>query len=154
MTSAGRWYAYLLTATITLALLYPLTLDPFQGDSFPLSTFPMFSVKRENPRISTLVAVDGSGESRPLPPAVLGTEEVMQSAMTIRRAAANRKRARKLCREVADEIAGDPEWADATHVELLTLRYDPIAYFMEPDGPDNPISRKRRARCKIKRGQP
>lgn len=154
MSPARRWYAYLLTAAVTLALLFPLTLDPFKGDSFPLSTFPMFSVKRENPKVWTLVAIDGNGESRPLPPSVLGTEEVMQAAMTIRRAAQHKKRARKLCRETAAKIADDPEWADATHVELLTLRYDPIAYFVEPDGPDHPVSRNRRARCRIRRGDP
>ena len=152
MTVAQRWYAYLFSLAVVLAILAPLLGDPQKDDSFPLSTYPMFSTRRDNPKISKIVAVDANGESRPLPPQVLGTEEVMQAAMTVARAARNKKKARALCRDTAATIADDTAWADATHVEILTLRYDPIEYFTDPDGPEHPTSRKRRARCRIERG--
>ena len=90
----------LLVSLVLIALtLWPaLREQPY--DSFPLSTFPMFSTVRKTSYIHVIVGFDAQGEERKIPPQLVANFEVMQAAQTVRRAIRS-KRAKQLCEEVA-----------------------------------------------------
>lgn len=123
---------------------------PLGYDSFPFSSFPMFAHGRKDAVTSVhrAVAVMPDGARVALPPRALGSDEVLQVDATLRHAIRRGKKgSERLCRAVAGRVAADPSFAGATHVELLTERYDALVYFA---GDTAPLGEpKRRARCKV-----
>lgn len=135
---------------VLLALqLSPLT-RPASADSFPFSSFPMFAHERKDAitHVDRAIAFFDGAPAVMLPPRVLGTDEVLQAAATLRQAIRRgRKGSARLCEEIAARVAVDPAFPGATEVEVRSERYDAIAYFA---GDKVPLGKPvRRARCKV-----
>ncbi len=139
-----RAHAYALSAALLGAALLPLLTG---RDSFPLSTYPMFAKRRETEvEVNRAVGVRGA-ERVSLPPEVVASQEVMQAAATLRRAlGGGSAAAAALCKDVAGRVARSPAFAGVTGVELVTERWDSVAYFA---GKTEPLSSRVRSRCKV-----
>ncbi len=143
-----RWWSYLVSAVAIGAVLYPLQTDP-QVDSFPLSTYPMFTAER--PPFADIDHVVGVGRGRraPIPPGLVASGEVLQAkvavAETLRR---GRRGAQALCRQVAERVAqsGDLGWVE--HLEVRSDRYQVLGYFSSARAP---VTSRLHARCPIER---
>lgn len=143
----SRVRAYLFGWGVIAAVAYPVTF-PQGRDSYPLSSYPMFSARRERPTVYFARAVGPAGEAQRVPPELVGSSEVMQAAVTVRRAVqGGTKRMRRLCRTIAANVAADPRFSDAQQVQLLSAEVDPVAYFVE--GPDS-RTLTRHQRCAVK----
>lgn len=144
----GPW---LLGAALLGLTLSPL-LRPPSYDSFPFSSYPMFAHGRKDALTDShrALAVYPDGTRVALPPRALGTDEVLQADTTLRHAIRRGKRGLdRLCRQIAGRVAADPEFAGAATVEIVSERYDAIAYFA---GATDPVDKpKGRARCKVPR---
>ncbi len=149
--AGGPVHAWALGGLVLALVLSPLCRPP-GADSFPFSSYPMFAHGR--PTAETLVhhllAVTADGARRPVPPRLVANDEVLQAAETLRKAIRGGKRpSAALCRSVAARLADDPAWSDVVRLELVSERFDAIAYFA---GDTAPIAAPRvRARCKVKR---
>jgi hypothetical protein len=126
-------------AVIVLLVAAPVARPPVD-DSFPLSTYPMFSWSRpQETTVSSAAGYDAAGGRLRLSPMVVGgTREVIQAAGTVAQAI-NTGAAAALCREV---LAGAP--GQVVAVEIVTEIYDVIAYF---EGDEDPRRRTVHARC-------
>lgn len=136
----------LATLALALALLSPLVRE--RGwDSFPISSFPMFS----RGDVGSIVAlghallVTREGGRRPAPPAIVGTPEPMV-AKNLVEGAIGRGDAAALCARIAGRAA--LEEPDAVAVEIATSSFDARRYFEAPDG-KAPLSREVHARCAV-----
>ncbi len=148
---------YHLTVGIIVSLLLtglmvsPAFRNP-NDDSFPLSTFPMFSRPKPDPGLvlTQALAVFPDGTRTPLPPELsTGNAEVIQALRMIRdEAYAGPKRASAFCRDIARriEMSDDPDWAGVVAVEIARSQFDTVAYFEE--GPE-PVVRKTLQRCRV-----
>jgi hypothetical protein len=138
----------IVSAALTAAVFAPVLRDP-PRDSFPLSTYPMFTAPRERVWVHVVVGLDAQGGELRLGPAALATDEVMQASQTVARAVRRGKKARRaLCAEVAARV---PELAPRiVRVEVRSLQFDSVGYFTRPD--EGPLQSKRRARCAVVRG--
>lgn len=142
----SRTWAYCVSAAGVCATLWPaLATAPQTQDSFPLSTYPMFAAHRGEAWVHQVIGVDVTGAAHVLPPKFLGTSEVLQAKVLIRRAAQGSKSRRlRLCRSVADRV--EREGLPYRYVEIVTARFDPIDYLtISPE----PVSRRRLLRCKV-----
>lgn len=144
-----RALAYGLSLLVLGAMLSPLLRHP-DDDSFPLSTYPMFSHAR--PRELTMVhalGIDAAGERAPLPPMIsAGNREVLQSMATLQQAV-RAGRAAAQCDEIAARVLADGSLAHVVSVEIATDTFDAVAYFEE--GRTAPIARSAHARCEVPR---
>lgn len=144
-----RTAAYTLLGLVLVALLLP-PLRASQRDSYPLSTYPMFSHERGRlSAVATVVGVDGDGEVRRLDPHLVGgTDEVMLAVTTASRAVrAGKERAAGLCREVAERIAASSR-DELVGVEVRVETHDAVARFA--DGDREPRSVTTHARCEVR----
>ncbi len=130
-------------------IMIGLALSPLvhQRDSFPLSTYPMFTSVREKPWIAVVVGVDAQGQQRPIPPRLVANAELMQAAQTIG-SAVKRGQAKRLCERVAARIADEPKWRDAVAVEVQSRQFDPRTYFTSATGRE-PLRVRKRAHCLV-----
>ena len=135
----------LLLAAATAPLFRPLG-----EDSFPFSTYPMFSA--ELPRIVSVthaVGVDAEGRRTPLDPLVAsGNREVLQTQAILERAVGS-GRALAQCEEIGRRVLGDPDLAFVRAVEIATDAYDVVAYFDSDSRA--PIDRRVHMRCEVPR---
>jgi hypothetical protein len=138
--------ALLFSALVVAATIGPALRDP-PRDSFPLSTFPMFSSVRKQAWLHVIVGFDAQDNEHKIPPSLVANIEVMQAAETIR-IAVRRKRPKLLCEQVAARVAEDPDFAQIVRLEVQSRRFDPRTYFVEADG-KTPLKLRRRARCEI-----
>jgi hypothetical protein len=98
----------------------------------------MFAAKRNNPRLYIAEAVSADGSRARLAPALLGTDEVMQAAVLVRRAVqASEQRAQQLCEDIAQRVARDRRLASVRFIELTSAEYEPVAYFVRRAEPQN-----------------
>lgn len=133
----------------SLAVLSPLV--AMDGDSFPISSYPMFAHPRGQLTLYTAVARAADGSELRLPPSAVGSSEVLQSKVLIARSVERGPEATlALCRSIAQRIAGLPGAASLRSVEIVRRRYDPIAYFVT--GPE-PIEQERLQTCKLPSGR-
>lgn len=139
----GRLWAYGFSAAVVVAVLSPVLGDP-RDDSFPLSTYPMFSGRQSSVvDITHVVGFTEAGERVTLAPEALGTDEVVQAFETSRQAAAaGPTESRTLCEEAA--AWGSDHRAEAVSYALVTDRFDAIKYF---DGEEAPSSTIVHAEC-------
>ena len=147
-----RIYAYALSAAIVVAVLWPITRHP-DDDSFPLSTYPMFSRGRPSSEmiLAQALAVRDDGTRRPVPPHLVFNSEVLQSMTAIERAIyAGPGATDELCRAIAARAATSDEEAvrGASQIELVSSRFDSLAYF---EGHTEPASRHVYGRCDVRR---
>ncbi|MFO0692110.1 MAG: hypothetical protein U0230_01005 [Polyangiales bacterium] len=135
----------LLLAAATAPLFRPLG-----EDSFPFSTYPMFSA--ELPRIVSVthaVGVDAEGRRTPLDPLVAsGNREVLQTQAILERAVGS-GRALAQCEEIVRRVLDDSDLASVRTVEIATDTYDVVAYF-EADSRE-PLERRLHMRCEVPR---
>lgn len=118
-------------------------------DSFPLSTYPMFSAARgPTSRIDTVLGVTASGEREVLSPALIsGDPWVILAVETVAAAKRSKAKRRALCQAVAARLAADGSRANRyTEVLFLTETYDAPAYFF---GDTTPQSIKVHATCPV-----
>jgi len=134
-----KWARCGFAALIVLLVAAPVVGSP-ADDSFPLSTYPMFSRARpQETSVSSAAGYNAAGDRLTLPPTVVGgTREVIQAAGTIVQAI-GAGTTEDLCREV---MAKAPD--EVVAIEIVTETYDVIAYF---DGTKEPLQRTVHARC-------
>lgn len=141
-------------AAVSIALLAlvlsPILRDPMD-DGFPLSTYPMFAMRR--PTQLTLDYAYGetaAGERRTLSASLLGTGEVLQAVMMYARAVtAGKSATQPLCARIAAAIAtaDDERYAGVVLVRIVTGTHDAVAYLV--DGTRG--SEVERERCRVMR---
>ena len=145
-SSAWSWFVGL---ALVAAVLSP-TVRPGVADSFPFSSYPMFSRRLDEPRLDRFVGRTQGGELVLLAPRLLGTREPLQAATLARRAAAvPTSERRAACVDVARRVAADPTLGHVVTVELLRERWRLDAF----DGRSvpEPSSRTRRVGCEVQR---
>jgi hypothetical protein len=129
----------------SLAVLSPLV--AMDGDSFPISSYPMFARPRGQPTLYAAVGRAADGSEHRLPASAIGSSEVLQTKVLIQRSVERGPEATlALCQSIAQRIAGSPWAAALRSVEIVRRRYDPIAYFVT--GPE-PIEQERLQTCKL-----
>ena len=119
---------------------------PRGRDDYPLSPYPMFTIRRERQvTVSHVLAVSAAGVTKPLGPDLVGNGAVIHAASTVRRAVETGQ-ADGLCGVVAARLfASDPASAQLTHEILVaTSTFDLERYF---DGARTPLHRQIHARC-------
>ncbi|MGI9648726.1 MAG: hypothetical protein ACR2OI_09430 [Acidimicrobiia bacterium] len=126
-------------AVLVLLVAAPVVRSP-ANDSFPFSTYPMFSLARPaETSVSSAVGYDAADTRLTLSPRVVGgTIEVIQAAGTVIQAI-SAGTSDALCREV---LAQAP--SEVVAIEIVTETYDVVAYF---DGDEEPVQRTVHARC-------
>ncbi|MBZ0237058.1 MAG: hypothetical protein K8M05_32310 [Deltaproteobacteria bacterium] len=147
--SATRTWGGLVSVAMLLAVAYPLRRDPAYGDSFPLSTYPMFAFQRPHARVAIdYVIATGPGDARRhVPPELVANHEVMQALMTIRRAVQSGK-ASTLCAEVAARAARDRRFDAMDTIQVVFGDHRGVDYLVhDRRGPE-----RTHARCPIPRG--
>lgn len=135
------------SVVVLAALLSPLVRG---RDGFPLSNYPMFAEPRDTSvKIRHVIGVTADARVRPLPPRMLGTDEIMQANQIALFAAKHKQRAAELCTRTAAEIAarGD-DWRDIVRVEVRTDEYDAIRYWLEDR---TPLRGRVHAECEVRR---
>jgi hypothetical protein len=137
------WRAVALVVGLTGVI--PVALD---RDSFPLSTFPMFSADIDSTQsIATAVAVQADGSRARLVPDVIAGTSIVSQAVTVVGDAIAAGRADRLCAEIAARAAtAGPD--DAVAVDVVTETYDAPGWF---DGNRQPVARQVHARCAVPR---
>ncbi|MEX0683608.1 MAG: hypothetical protein WD904_00890 [Dehalococcoidia bacterium] len=146
MTLERAW-SYVFAAALVVGVLLPVAGDP-RGDSFPFSTFPMFS-GRQSPEatIPHAVAIDASGERSALPPEAIANDEVVQAFETLRQAIRQGADATaRLCERAAEW--SDGHGADTARVEIVTDTFNAIRYF---EGDKEPLATTVHATCEVPR---
>ncbi len=136
----------LVTAAALVALAAPVVLD---RDSFPLSTYPMYSRARSDR--STLVTARGvtaDGVARELTPRLIGDSDDPLVVVGRLRAALASDRGDVRCAEIANRVAARPDLADIADIEIVTERHDTVARTL---GDASLIERTVRATCEVER---
>lgn len=135
--------AYVVSIAFAVAVALPLLWSP-RSDSFPLSTYPMFSGRQSaEADIPHAVAVHKDGGRRILPPDAVLNDEVIQAFETLRQAIADGPQATlALCERIAAR-AGRP---GDTSVQIVTDRYDAVRYF---EGDKEPLRSTVHASCEV-----
>lgn len=142
---ATRWCWAAVVIGTPLSLIWPLMTNA--SDSFPLSTYPMFSKLREKPTVFQLRGYDAARQLVRIGPELMGTSEVLQAKVMIAGAVRQGQSARqRLCREVAARAARHRHYSQLQRIELVAARYDAIEYFTTAR---KPLSTKRLARCTV-----
>jgi hypothetical protein len=144
----ARLPALLVCVIVIAATLWPALRDP-PRDSFPLSTYPMFSTVRKTQWIHIVVGFDADGREHRIPPRMVANAEVMQAAQTIG-IAVRKRQAPSLCAHVAARIAEEPRYADVIRLEIQSRQFDPLTYFVDEAG-KVPLRTRRRAACEVPR---
>ncbi len=121
-------------------------------DSYPLSSYPMFTQNREKPLLHFVELVDAAGRRERVPPQYVANDEVMQAVVTVRRAVEGGPAALDvLCREVARRVVeargvarerntvearGVAREREPRALEIVGARFDPIRYFVQGPAPE------------------
>lgn len=147
-----RLFPYTVSAAVLAAVLAPVSWEPSR-DSFPLSSYPMFSEARGGEsRIATVVGIDERGQRVILDPRLIGgTDEVILASATVWQAVAGGpESSMRLCDEVARRVAARSRGRHAalTRLEVVVERFDTVAYFQ---GSDEPLKRQVSAHCPVPR---
>jgi hypothetical protein len=142
----------LLSAAVLAAILYPVAWKP-PRDSFPLSNYPMFARRQTSPEMSLqyAIGVEADGTRRPLRPALVANEEVLQARAVIADAFRRGPVALDaLCRRIAGRVAArGREVAGVVEVRLMDGRHDAIAFLVRGE-----LGREEvRRRCPVEQGR-
>lgn len=130
-TRAWSWVA----AVVLLLGVVPVVLD---RDSYPVSTYPMFSHRRSSTdSVDTAILVRDGDVQRLSPSEIGATDEVILAAATVSQAIAQGSAA-ALCADIADRVGGSGE------VQVVTERYDSVRWY---EGDREPLSRVVHASC-------
>jgi len=145
-----RWA---LTAAVAVGVASP-ALSSAPKDGFPLSSYPMFSTNKDpSTTVDQAVGIDAQGTAQPLPPRALGTDEVLQARATLSRAVRGGKaQSAALCAAIAERIAKDERHAGTERVEIRTVSYDSLDWFVR--GERSPKAQRKHASCAVPRSSP
>lgn len=149
----ARVVPYVVMAALLTAVLVPLGWVGSR-DSFPLSSYPMFSHTRDRQSpVATVVGIDERGRRVILDPwLIAGSDEVILASATVWRAVRRgQPSSNRLCAEVATRVATDPgrPGASLTRLEVVVEYFDTIAYF---NGEREPLERRVSADCTVPYG--
>ncbi|MFW6075796.1 MAG: hypothetical protein ACOC9Y_09380 [Chloroflexota bacterium] len=138
-----RIRAYAITLILAGLVVSPL-FGAFADDNFPISTYQMFAaVRPDEVSVPHAVIIDADGSERPVPPAIVANDEVLQSQATIRQALRRGDTATAaLCNRIADRLGN----SDAVAIEIVTSTYDAVLYYQ---GDQEPGERTLHARCEV-----
>jgi hypothetical protein len=142
-TRTERWWVRLIGAGIVAVIgVVPLVLD---RDSYPLSTYPMFSSRRTSIEpVHTAVLVDSDGTiDRLSPTQISGNDEVIIAAQLVYESIGHDGGV-ILCDDIARRIGGAN--TEGSTVEIVTERFDAIDWY---EGRRSPISRVVHATCRV-----
>jgi hypothetical protein len=145
-TNFRRTPPLIFSVLVMAATLSPALREPSR-DSFPLSTYPMFSSVPKAAWLDVIVGFDAAGNEHRIPPQLVANIEVMQAAQTIR-LAVRQRRAPQLCVEVAARVAADPNFEHVVRLEVQRRKFDPLTYFTSPPS-ERLLDLRRRARCEV-----
>jgi hypothetical protein len=129
-----RLLAGLFSVVVCGAMIAPL-LSRKPKDSFPLSTFPMFSIGHENPiaRIHHVLAVTRDGKRRVLPPGIATGNRAGLQAEALVMHAVNSGSAEVFCRRALTRIEKNrrfASWAERiVSLEVAVSDFDAVAFF-------------------------
>ena len=137
MDRSPKPYVAFGAVVLLVGLLPPL----LKRDSFPLSTYPMFSSRRSSTEsVDTAVFVDGAGRIIRLDPDVIaGIDEPILATQTVRNAISQGHTA-QLC----DEIAGRFGSTESGHIEIVSEVFDSLSWY---DGDKFAVRRTVHQRC-------
>lgn len=143
--SAVRLAVYAFSAFMVAAVAAPGVIPGMQ-DSFPFSTYPMFSRRRPDVAwMATAKAVRADGSRAPIAARDIASSEPMQTLSTLKRALnGGPEAARALCEAIAGRL--DPE--GVVGVELRWERHRVIGYFK---GQTEPEATRRVFQCSVSR---
>ena len=143
-----RAWAYVVSVA-ALALVFSPVQRPSQRDSYPLSTYPMFSYDRgRESALPTAVGVTGEGQLRRLSPELIsGGYEPVRAFATVEASIVNGDTP-ELCLEIAERTSKSRD-SDLVAIEVVTEVHDVVAWF---EGQKEPSQRIVHARCPIDPG--
>lgn len=123
--SNGRWWR-VGTVVVVGVMLLPVVLD---RDSFPLSTYPMYSRARTaEVTIPSAIGIDGSGGEHRLTLHVIGASDDPLIVAGELRTAIAQGRADDRCRAIADRAAESlVADLDLVRIEVVMERHDVVA---------------------------
>lgn len=138
----------LVSVLAVAAVLSPLGRDPARGDSFPLSTYPMFARARTSPvmTLEYLVGIDAAGSRHYIPPRLVANQEVLQARARIRQAVGSGGAA-ELCAEVASRLGGDGDLDAVTELRVVRGTHDAVGFLVDESLGQEQIV----ARCEVPR---
>jgi hypothetical protein len=143
-----RAWAYVVSVAV-LTLVFSPVLRPSQRDSYPLSTYPMFSYNRgRESALPTAVGVTLDGQIRRLSPELIsGGYEPVRAFATVEASIDNGDTA-DLCQEIAERTVKSRD--DLVAIEVVTEVHDVVAWF---EGQKEPSQRIVHARCPLDAGR-
>ncbi len=119
-----RWTIRLLPVFAALLVLLPLLRDP-TSDTYPLSTYPMFTTDRGRVHsIATAVELTDAGFARLSPKLIAGTDEAVLASVTVKQAV-RLGEAEILCEEILERLGADRQ------VEVRTETLDVVELSVE-----------------------
>ena len=126
----GRRASSVVAIAVTLVVLSPAF---HERDSYPLSTYPMFSYPRSSEAaVDTAVGLTRAGEQVRLSPSMIGgSTEVIHAAQTVSKAIRSGDVA-VLCGEIAARAAAQ---VDLVAIQVVTETYGVIEYFEKTEVP-------------------
>ena len=128
-----------MAALVIVIGVVPVVLD---RDSFPVSTYPMFSTRRTTTETVDTAVLVRDGQTRRLSPQkIADTDEVILAAATVSRAIADGT-SETLCEEIAQRTG-----ADSGEVQVVTEQYDSVRWY---EGDHTPLQRIVHASCPAK----
>lgn len=131
---------------VVLVVASPIFRDPL-NDDYPLSTFPMFAEPLESPSFYSAEGVRTDKSRVMVAPEIIANGAAMQAVQTMQAAhAQGRKALQKLCERVAARAPHEAALRDVARVELVSARYDPVAYFTSSR---EPLERKVLHKCRV-----
>ncbi|HUF53548.1 MAG TPA: hypothetical protein VMR52_07215 [Dehalococcoidia bacterium] len=145
MTLERAW-SYAAGLALIGAVLLPLTWHP-RDDSFPLSTYAMFSGRQSaEATIPHAIGYTAGGERVLLPPEAVANDEVVQAFETLRQAVSQGKESTdRLCARAAG-------WAErrdeVVSVAIVSDTFDAVRYF---DGDKDPVRTVVHSECEVAR---
>ncbi len=125
-----RWIGAIVSVVAIVATAWPVVLDPVRGDDFPLSTYPMFAMKRRTRQsFEYAVALTAHDERRRLRPHHVANREVMQARMAFQHAVKARTLP-ALCTRIAARVAADPALLDVTTIRIVRGTHDALDFLV------------------------
>ena len=149
MGAGARRLGAVVTALVAVSVAVPMTWEPGR-DSFPVSSYPMFSARRGDADVVLVVAgIDaGGGQLDVLPTEATGHRQLTQAVRALDEAVDDGgDRPARLCAEVA-AWAEDHERTDGD-VVIATVHYEAVAFLL--DGQRTPEIEQVHARCEVGR---
>ncbi len=134
------------TFAVIGVLVAPVALD---RDSFPLSTYPMYSSSRGSE--STLVTAQGvraDGSMRELTPTLIGDSDDPLVVVGRLRSALATGRADVRCAEIAERVEARSAYVDVVAIEIVSERHGTVARTL---GEDSLVERTVRSTCEVPR---